>query len=258
MRLNPGKLSPSMVAGCGILLIFSFAIVSRLAQQFGLLNPHVQIVLGEDDGRGFSDERPVHSYQPPPPIMDGEVIRTTERVREVSALMLALLLYTAKHQLQGRVAPDVGRLLLGVKHAGLLPPGMFLTGIGTLAVTHQKTNGEAQSHGTLSVRYRVHPVALEVISLGSVRRDGPAILMRAPIDEPEGKEVTYFTSRSLDQITIPQPFSSQADVLGAGWNKASLNAADVPAQVRSRVRNEILSLSQKRTSQPNHVTPLNP
>ncbi len=79
-------------------------------------------------------------------------------------------------------------------------------------------------------------------------------MMRVPIDEAEGKDVPYFTSISLDQITIPRPFSKQAELLGAGWKKESLRAAEILPEER----NDMWSWSQKRAALTNNTAAHNP
>jgi hypothetical protein len=137
-------------------------------------------------------------------VSEGEVSRTEERIREATALALAASLFAATESLAHRIPSTEEALLFGVQKAGLLPPGMQLIDNSRLVTSPR---------GALQVRYRFEPLCLEVVSIGRVRADGPVLLLRVPSmilgkDEP-GDVVLYMATR-LDEITIPQPFASEA------------------------------------------------
>ena len=48
------------------------------------------------------------------------------------------------------------------------------------------------THGSLFVRYRPAPLAIEVVALGREQRDGPAILVRVPDDNSKEGGASLF------------------------------------------------------------------
>jgi len=89
----------------------------------------------------------------------------------------------------------------------------------------------SSARGALQVRYRSEPLCIEVVSIGRVRVDGPVLLLRVPSmitgkDEP-GDVVLYMATR-LDEITIPQPFASEAQIIALGFAPEPLRAATLP------------------------------
>ena len=88
------------------------------------------------------------------------------------------------------------------------------------------------ARGSLQVRYRSEPLCIEAVSIGRVRADGPVLLLRVPSmisgkDEP-GDAVLYMATR-LDEITIPQPFASEAQIIALGFAPEPLRAATLPS-----------------------------
>ena len=154
---------------------------------------------------------------------EGEVARTEERIREATALALAVSLFAATESLAHRSPSTEEALLSGVQKAGLLPPGMQLIDNSRLVTS---------ARGALQVRYRSEPLCIEVVSIGRVRADGPVLLLRVPSmisgkDEP-GDAVLYMATR-LDEITIPQPFTSEAQIIALGFAPEPLRAATLPS-----------------------------
>jgi hypothetical protein len=156
-------------------------------------------------------------------VSEGEVSRTEERIREATALALAASLFAATESLAHRIPASEEALLSGVQKAGLLPPGMQLVDNSRLVTS---------ARGALQVRYRSEPLCIEVVSIGRVRADGPVLLLRVPSmisgnDEP-GDVVLYMATR-LDEITIPQPFASEAQIIALGFAPEPLRAATLPS-----------------------------
>jgi hypothetical protein len=154
-------------------------------------------------------------------VSEGEVSRTEERIREATALALAASLFAATESLAHRIPVNEETLLSGVQKAGLLPPGMQLVDNSRLVTSPR---------GALQVRYRPEPLCIEVVSIGRVRADGPVLLLRVPSmisgkDEP-GDVVLYMATR-LDEITIPQPFVSEAQIIALGFAPEPLRAANL-------------------------------
>ena len=232
MRVLRWKISPAAVVSVTALTVVGASIVTSLAQRIGVIEPHVLIV-GES-----AEESAVTSESKPltPPQMDGEVIRTTERLREVSALTMALVLYAARERIEGRTPGTVDALLAGVTRHGLIPPGLTPQGqSGTIVATHRTRVGTA-SHGTLFVRYRPEPLGIEVFAVSHERRDGPAMMMRVPDDAMESKGASFFMATRLDDVVVPQPFAGESDVLAAGWSRESLRAVKLLPEEQGSLR----------------------
>ena len=148
--------------------------------------------------------------------------RTEERIREATGLALAASLFAATESLSHRIpASDIG-LLSGVEKAGLLPPGMRLIENSALVTSDR---------GTLRVRYRLEPLCIEVVSIGRERTDGPALLLRVPsltAGKDETRDVVLYMATRLDEVTIPKPFASEAEIIALGFAPEPLRAVTLP------------------------------
>jgi hypothetical protein len=155
-------------------------------------------------------------------IIQGEVSRTEERIREATAIATAASLFAANESLNGRTPATVTALLSGISSAGLLPPGIqFLSTQGDVSSSHAK----------ILVRYRPEPLGLEVVSLGKVQLDGPALIIRVPDGGLSGanKEgAGIYVADRLDQLSVPAPFAHQAELLALGFAPEPLRAAKLP------------------------------
>jgi hypothetical protein len=156
-------------------------------------------------------------------VSEGEVSRTEERIREATALALAASLFAATESLAHRIPASDRALLSGVQKAGLLPPGMQLSDNSVLV---------SSERGTLQVRYRPDPLCIEVVSIGRERTDGPALLLRVPsmiAGKDETTNVVLYMATRLDEIIIPQPFTSEAQIIVLGFAPEPLRAATLPS-----------------------------
>jgi len=156
-------------------------------------------------------------------VSEGEVSRTEERIREATALALATSLFAATESLAHRLPASDRALLSGVLKAGLLPPGMQLVNNSVLV---------SSERGMLQVRYRPEPLCIEVVSIGRERTDGPMLLLRVPsmtYGKDETRDVLLYMATRLDEITIPQPFASEAQIIALGLVPEPLRAATLPA-----------------------------
>jgi len=156
-------------------------------------------------------------------VSEGEVARTEERIREATALALAVSLFAATESLSHRIPASDIALLSGVEKAGLIPPGMRLIDNSVLITSER---------GTLRVRYRPEPLCIEVVSIGRERTDGPALLLRVPsmiAGKDETRDVVLYLATRLDEITIPQPFASEAQIIALGFAPEPLRAATLPS-----------------------------
>jgi len=156
-------------------------------------------------------------------VSEGEVSRTEERIREVTALALSVSLFAATESLSHRLPASDRALLSGVQKAGLLPPGMQLV---------ENPGLVSSERGTLHVRYRPEPLGIEVVSIGRERTDGPVLLLRMPsmiAGKDETRDVVLYMATRLDEITVPQPFASEAQIITLGFAPEPLRAATLPA-----------------------------
>jgi hypothetical protein len=153
---------------------------------------------------------------------EGEVARTEERIREVTALGLAVSLFSATESMAHRIPVNVNSLLSGVQRVGLLPPGMELV---------DNSGVVSSARGALQVRYRSEPLCIEVVSVGRERTDGPVLLLRVPsmiAGKNETSNVVLYMATRLDEITIPQPNATEAQIIALGFAPEPLRAATLP------------------------------
>jgi hypothetical protein len=146
-------------------------------------------------------------------IFDGEVYRTENRLREASAVAIAVSLAGVAAYAERHPARDVTDLLRGVVQRGLLPPGVEYI---------SERNLLRSAHSTIYVRLRPVPFTVEVLSIGRERLDGSALILRVPDEKPDKSgQVSYFYSLSLSSVKIPEPFVPTSSVLAAGWQQAT-------------------------------------
>lgn len=160
-------------------------------------------------------------------IFDGEVYRTEGRLRETGALAIAVSLYGVGRIAEHRPVRTVEELLAGISTRGLMPPGLQLV---------PNEAAVASEYGTLYVRYRPQPFAVEVLSMPRERMDGPSLLMRVPdVEESNNsaERVRYFQSHRLDGVRVPPPFALASEIQSLGWSVEKMRASqpnDVDAQ----------------------------
>jgi hypothetical protein len=155
-------------------------------------------------------------------VSEGEVARTEERIREATAVALSVSLFAATESLSHRIPASDIALLSGVEKGGLLPPGMQLIDNSALVTSER---------GTLRVRYRPEPLCIELVSMGRERSDGPALLLRVPsmiAGKDETRDVVLYMATRLDEITMPQPFASEAQIIALGFAPEPLRAVTLP------------------------------
>ena len=138
-------------------------------------------------------------------IFDGEVYRTEGRLREAGAVAIAATLSGVASLAERRPVRNVGELLQDISRRGLFPPGLELAPDRNLLVSE---------HSEIHVRLRPAPFAVEVLSFGRERLDGPALLLRVP-DETQNKTeaARYFFSLKLEEVRVPDPFANPSAVL---------------------------------------------
>ena len=157
---------------------------------------------------------------------DGEVYRTADRLREVSALALAAALYAANEEANRRLIHSADGLIAGVRSSGLFPPGV--TGDSAAMLLSDRSK--------LSLRFRRNPLALEVLSFPRTRDDGPAVMIRIPSFDADGTRGSVFIADRLGEIDAPAPFASLADWVRAGWADQSIDQAEIPQAQQQQLR----------------------
>lgn len=213
---------PLLTAGVVIALIMGTRFVSTvLTDEIGSVDPRV--TLPPNQVQEILERQRRHQVHAFVGVAEGEVSRTEERIREATALGLAASLFVATESLAHRIPASNRALLSGVQQAGLLPPGMQLTDNSDLV---------SSERGALQVRYRSEPLCIEVVSIGRERTDGPVLLLRVPsmtFAKDNTRDVVLYMATRLDEITIPQPFASEAQIITLGFAPEPLRAVTLPS-----------------------------
>ena len=195
------------------LRVFSFL----LRERTGAVDPRV--ALAQDKATEVIEHQRQIQANAFAAVAEGEVSRTEERIRQATALATATSLFAASESLNSRTPSTVTALLTGISSAGLLPPGMQLL----------DAKGEISSpHGSLFIRYRPEPLGIEILSVGNVRLDGPAILVRLPgpsLSDRDNDGVGLYLATRLNEVQLPEPFASEAEVIALGFAPEPLRAA---------------------------------
>jgi hypothetical protein len=188
----------------GLLLVFGRDTRRFFAEHF---QPRITFAEGQARQRAGDAKKQASS---PAAVFEGEVARTEVRLREAGALAVAASLAGLAAFAEGRPLRDVNGLLHSLVGRGLLPPGITPSGDG------QTLQSE---YSTLHLRLRPQPFAVEVLSLGRERRDGPALLLRVPDEVNAGPNAPrrYFSSLTLSDVKIPAPFAAPTAILACGW-----------------------------------------
>ena len=207
-RPSPRVVTGVVACGLGLLLVFG-----RDARRFFTDHFQPRITFAEGQARQRTDATKT-TVVTPATVFEGEVARTEVRLREASALAVAASLTGVAAFVDGRPVRDVNGLLRGMTERGLLPPGFTIAPEGTSIQSE---------YGALHLRLRPQPFAVEVLSLGRTRRDGPALLLRVP-DEGNlhtganpNAATRYFSSLTLSTVKIPAPFAAPTAILALGW-----------------------------------------
>ena len=176
------------------------------------------------------DERAEAKVMPPQALPDfpdtGEVYRTADRLRIASALALAAVIYASNELANGRHPNDSTAVVAAIQTAGLLPPGITITGPAMLL----------SPSGNLSFHFRPDPLTIEVVNLPLHREDGPALMVRIPGTGTNPDTGSVFIADRLGNIAPPLPFASVSDCVRAGWIDQPMNQADIPTDEQQQLR----------------------
>lgn len=191
------------------------------------LDPRISIEEGGAGGRSAREGKRAKTDASSSPVFDGEVYRTESRLRETGALAIAASLYGVRTIAEHRPARTVNELLAGVAARGLMPPGLNLV---------PNESAVASQYGTLYVRFRPQPFAVEVLSMPRERTDGPCLLLRVPDTDESShsrERVRYFQATRLDGVRVPPPFALASEIQSLGWTVEKMRASqpnDMDAQ----------------------------
>lgn len=206
-------------AACVIALM---AFTSRLSARRNRINARVEIA------DPFVEAAAARSKTPPAllALPDGEVERTAARVREVSALAVGLTLLSVNEAIARRPAMNVAGLLDRFAASGLLPPG----------VRKHAAGGVLESdRAVIYARYRIEPLAIEIVSIGRDPKDGPPIVGRIATGGDENASATLFIARQTDGVSLPEPFTPAAQVAAMNWSVEPLRERDFSPQELEQV-----------------------
>jgi hypothetical protein len=213
MALKAPTLSPmTIVCTTALIVIAAFVVANYFGLGAKVVDPQVTM----ESGRSAAGKQGSVRQAAIPTVIDGEVVRTAERITEATALTFSAGLYAANEQLRGRTPRTVRDLLDGVARQKLMPPGLAFTQVeGVLASSCPL---QSAGCGTLSVRYRPVPLGIEVVSIGSKPQDGPALIVRLPDETSDQGEAKLFIADSLTVVKVPDPFAPAAVVIASGWS----------------------------------------
>jgi hypothetical protein len=208
------KVSPIVVVCATALLVATASLTTNyfFGRSARVIDPRVEMEAGGYTEIKVLRERTLRQRNVAA-VMGGEVARTVDRLGEAEALALAASLYAATEQIKGRTPKSANDLLTGVASQNLLPPGLSLT---------QTEGALASSGGTLYLRYRPKPLAIEVVAIAREQRDGPAILVRIPDENAKEGGASLFLATRLSDVSVPQAFAPAAEVIAAGWSPEPL------------------------------------
>jgi hypothetical protein len=198
--------APILVVFATALCVIAFMVCSSwLSARRNRINARVEIADPIVEATAAQSQPIQAAYGLP----DGEVERTAARVREVSALVVGLTLLSVKEAIARRPAPNVVVLLDRFAAKGLLPPG----------VRKHVSGGVLESdRAAIYARYRVEPLAIEIVSIGRELKDGPPIIGRIVAGSDENEDAALFIARQINGVSLPEPFTPTSHVAAMGWN----------------------------------------
>jgi hypothetical protein len=211
------RLTPMFVVGTAAVLFGSLLLTAPTLERF--FSDRISPRISFEQGRALRQRNSVAQNPKPAAttIFDGEVYRTEGRLREASAVAIAATLSGVASLAERRPVRNVGELLQDVARRGLLPPGLELAPDRNLLISERSR---------IHVRPRPEPFAVEVLSFGRERLDGPALLLRVP-DEKQNKNepARYFFSLESEDVKVPDPFDNASAVLACGWQMDTIRPA---------------------------------
>jgi len=200
-----GNVWPVICVVAVALLVLILPLVIRHRQTSGrMATVEAKVSIGDARNDPLSSRNPP-AYRWP----DGEVPRTAERLRDVTAVAIAASTYVVEGAMTGRTPHEVGEIAAGIAKRQLIPAEWLTNQSGVLQT----------AHGTLHLRYAPSTLSVEVISMPESGADGPAILIRIPDNENTAVGIRYFESMQLEGILYPSPFAPIDEIISAGWRQ---------------------------------------
>jgi hypothetical protein len=216
-----GNIWPILVvvaAALCVLVIVPLFIERQKAGRMATVDAHVSIGDGEmSDGQASAASK----YRWP----NGEVPRTAERLRDVTAVAIAAATCLVEESLHGRRPRDAGEIITRIDQRKLIANEWQSEQSGVLLTPH----------ATIHLRYSPRDLTVELISVPNERIDGPAILIRIPDSENMAVGNRYFESMQLDGIIYPRPFAPIADIIATGWQPHLFKQTQLADVDRARV-----------------------
>ncbi|MEP7342606.1 MAG: hypothetical protein ABI977_33065 [Acidobacteriota bacterium] len=202
-RWQPSPPLVVSVTAVGVLALF--LALNWIAVRRGRVNAHVEIADPVIENIVARTTLGVPAKDLP----DGEVERTAARVRDASALTMGLTLFAVNEGLNRRAITNVGTLVGRFAARSLLPPG----------VRQNTAPGVLESErAMIYVRYRPEPLAIEILSVGRERLDGPALIGRIAAGGDEDAGASLFIARGLGDVLLPDPFTPAARMTALNWS----------------------------------------
>ena len=201
-----------------VLVIVPLLIERQKASRMATVDAHVSIGDGEvSDGLASA----ASNYRWP----NGEVPRTAERLRDVTAVAIAAATCLVEESLHGHMPRDADEVINRVDQRKLIASEWRTDEPGVLRTPY----------ATIHLRYSPRNLTVELISVPNERIDGPAILIRIPDSENTAVGTRYFESMQLDGIVYPRPFASIADIIASGWQPRLFKQSQIADSDRAQL-----------------------
>jgi hypothetical protein len=206
-----------IAAALCVLVIVPLLIERQKAGRMATVDAYVSIGDGEvSDGLASA----ASNYRWP----NGEVPRTAERLRDVTAVAIAAATYLGEESIHGRIPRDADEIISRVDQRKLIA-SEWRTEPGVLRTPH----------ATIHLRYSPRNITVELISVPNERIDGPAILIRIPDNENVAVGNRYFESMQLDGIVYPRPFAPIGDIIASGWQPRLFKQSQIADSDRAQL-----------------------
>src|SRR5215210_6193808 len=152
-----------VAAALCVLVIVPLFIERQRASRMATVDAHVSIGDGEmPDGQASA----ASNYRWP----NGEVPRTAERLRDVTAVAIAAATCLVEESLDGRIPRDADEIITRIDQRKLMASDWRTDEPGVLRTPH----------ATIHLRYSPRNLTVELISVTNERIEGNAIMIRIP------------------------------------------------------------------------------
>jgi hypothetical protein len=190
--------------GVLVLILLGVVIGFRIVRQ---REQPTQLRFYEQAGQVSTGDEPGQRQAPVQQIFSGEVYDTAVRLRETSALGIAISLAVFGEAAgKGDVPASLEHIWAALERRSLMPPELVPEG-----------NGLSSPTSVFAVRYRSHPLQFEVISIPRENAEGPALMFRFPIPATSDKSLSYYRSSIARRSEVPPPFASPEQLFSIGW-----------------------------------------